>query len=236
LIVATMATAAIYYSLSPLFPEAKHQVWVRLSYQQGWWAAWRMAIGGRYAYDFSRYTVEGLSEFAEATDDILPVEVPSGIEWSPNYLAGFDKCMAGKIGNKLQCDFPDAYVRHYLANGWLNVSKNEPTMCPVHKRLMVVREIPLEIMFPLTMPHPKYEWDIASEALFPFPGSTMKVDGAILRRPKYARTRVCDACTEAERRWLAAKKSPNQPPLQTPTSGTPAADAPVAPPSGAADR
>ena len=32
------------------------------------------------------------------------------------------------------------------------------------------------------------------------------------------------------------EKAANQPPLQTPTSGTPAADAPVAPPSGAAGR
>jgi len=35
---------------------------------------------------------------------------------------------------------------------------------------------------------------------------------------------------------LKQADSPNQPPLQTPTSGTPAADAPVAPPSGAAGR
>jgi hypothetical protein len=36
--------------------------------------------------------------------------------------------------------------------------------------------------------------------------------------------------------FIPIDKQPNQPPLQTPTSGTPAAGAPVAPPSGAAGR
>jgi hypothetical protein len=36
--------------------------------------------------------------------------------------------------------------------------------------------------------------------------------------------------------YAKIKRWPNQPPLQTPTSGTPAAGAPVAPPSGAAGR
>jgi len=41
-----------------------------------------------------------------------------------------------------------------------------------------------------------------------------------------------DRLEALEKEWKAA----NQPPLQTPTSGTPAANAPVAPPSGAAGR
>ena len=36
--------------------------------------------------------------------------------------------------------------------------------------------------------------------------------------------------------FYSVRKSPNQPPLQTPTSGTPTAGAPVAPPPGAAGR
>ena len=45
-----------------------------------------------------------------------------------------------------------------------------------------------------------------------------------------------EAALAASRAFDLRQNSPNHPPLQTPTSGTPAADAPVAPPPGAAGR
>ncbi len=59
--------------------------------------------------------------------------------------------------------------------------------------------------------------------------------------PIDAMSKVMDACRKAgvkhfRLRAIDQNKEPNQSPLQTPTDGTPAASAPIAPPSGAAGR
>ena len=204
-LLAVGGSAIGYYCYGPLLPEKT----VRFDYHRGWLAAWRTALGGRYAYSFDRYMVEGLSDYALRKDGIAAVVVPTEIRWAPYFLAGFNSCMAERLKKKLACDFPDGYVKTYLEAGSLDVTKDQPVECPVHKRAMIVKEIPFEIVFPFTMVHPKSDMEVAGDAQFPYPDSTMKVDASWLARPRYARTRVCRDCGEAERQWLAENKPHN---------------------------
>ena len=208
LVLLAVGGAAIgYYCYGPLWPEKT----VHFDYYRGWLAAWRMALGGRYSYSFDRYSymVDGLPDYALRKDGIAAVAVPAEIQWSPYFLAGFNSCMAERLKKKLGCDFPDGYVKTYLEVGSLDLTKDQPVECPVHKRAMVVKKIPFEMVFPFTIAHPKSDMEVVGDALFPYPDSTMKVDASLLARPRYARTRVCLKCGEAERRWLAENKTPS---------------------------
>lgn len=225
-----VGTAAGYYCYAPFLPEMTK----RFDYHRGWLAAWLGGFDGRYAYSFDRYMVEGLAEYALVKDGIESVVVPEEIRSEAYFLDGFNSCMAKRLGKRLACDFPDDYVKAYLQTGSLDLTVDQPLVCPVHKHVMAVKEIPFEIVYPFTMARPKLNREIASEAHFPYPDSTMKVDLLWFTRPPFAKTRVCPACGKAERQWISENRAPNQQVEPTGTAITDRTDASSAPAASAA--
>lgn len=192
---------------------------MRFDYHRGWLAAWRGVSDGRYAYSFDRYMVEGLAEYALRKDGIASVVVPAGIRSEAYFLDGFNSCMAKRLGKKLACNFPDDYIQTYLQTGHLDLTKDQPIDCPVHKHGMDVKKIPFEVVYPFTMARPKFDREIAGEAQFPYPDSAVKVDLSWFARPPFAKTRVCPDCGKAERQWMSENTPPNQPVEPTAPSG-----------------
>lgn len=204
-----VGAALVYFCYGPILPLLPQKM-VRVGYYQGWLAAWRSACTGRYAYSFDRYLVDGLRDYAFKKDGIATVSVPANSRWPSYYVWGFNDYMEAKLTKTLACDFPDQYVKTYLETGSLDLTQDQPFDCPIHKRAMVVKDIPFEIVFPFTTARPKSDRELAAEAGFPFPESTLKVDASIIMRPRYARTRVCSACTQAEADWVSQTQKSNR--------------------------
>lgn len=160
---------------------------------------------GRIGYSFDSLFVLGLADYAHEVDAIETCVPPP--QAGPLYRAGFNQRMLAKIRDKVGVDFPDGYIRRFLAEGWLDLTHEQPLICPVHGTPLTTTIIPFELVFPFTMPRPKFDWEVAAETKFPFPGTTKKVDAVLFPRPKNARLRACDACSEAERQWWAAQKA-----------------------------
>lgn len=207
-----LAGVSAFYCFSPQLPEITSRLgaqweW-RSSYYRGRTDAAVQRLTGKLRYSFNNYPVDGLAEYASTVDGIAS---PPNADRGSAYVMGFDEGMISAIRRKVGTDFPDGYVQRYLAQGALDMTKNQPTVCPVHGENLHVASIPFEVVFPFTMARPKFDWEIAGETRFPFPGSTKKVDASWRARPKYARVRVCESCTKAEAEWWASQKHAEPP-------------------------
>lgn len=202
--------SAIYYCYGPTLPAVADRLslrWeARAAYFRGWIDASAGRMRGDLVYSFHNYIVLGVAEYAREVDGI---GAPTNPKLSVDYLAGFNQRMSGAIRHRVGEDFPEGYVHRFYDRGWLDFTTEQPMICPVHNERLDVAVIPFELVFPLTMARPKFDWEIASAASFPFPGSTKKVDASWSSRPKNARVRVCPSCSKAESEWWATHKAPN---------------------------
>jgi hypothetical protein len=196
---------------------------VTASYYQGWLDASFEVMRGNLSFSFYRHLVDGLSEYARETDGIEICFAPATVSWAPLYYEGFNRRMLSPIRKKVGSEFPDGYIQNFLRAGWLDITAEQPDVCPVHRHEMRIAVIPFEMVYPMTITRSEFDWEEASEAQFPFPGATKKVDASILPRPRNARLRICEECTKAESEWWMKHKTPNKAPEPTPTAVTPRA-------------
>jgi hypothetical protein len=210
-----IVAASLYWMYAPLAPLWWDRHAPYYHYYQGWISAERDVWKHHWAYSFHRFRVEGVQEWALVTQNIGKPIVPASVSDRERYLWGYNDRMEREIRGSLGMDFPDAYVRDYLNKGWIDRSSERPQRCSVHKRQMRLAIIPREVVWPFTMPRPRFPQEIAAETEFPYPDTTYKEDASLILTPAYVKIWVCEECGRAETEWLAAHSLPNQVPRPT---------------------